>query len=58
MARTPAPGPAAWFALKGVDASRLESVGYGETRPIDTNRTPAGRARNRRVEFHIIQAEP
>jgi outer membrane protein OmpA-like peptidoglycan-associated protein len=37
----------------GIDASRLTSVGYGETRPIDTNRTPAGRARNRRVEFHI-----
>ena len=43
---------------KGIDAARLESVGYGETRPVDTNRTEMGRARNRRVEFHIIREEP
>jgi outer membrane protein OmpA-like peptidoglycan-associated protein len=39
---------------KGVDAGRLESVGYGETKPIASNRTRAGRAKNRRVEFIII----
>ena len=38
----------------GVSTSRLESIGYGETRPLDTNRTSAGKAKNRRVEFHII----
>jgi len=38
---------------KGVDPGRLSAVGYGEDRPIDTNRTAAGRERNRRVEFHI-----
>ena len=38
---------------QGIDPSRLSSVGYGETKPIDTNRTPNGRAKNRRVEFHI-----
>ncbi|MCD6499065.1 MAG: OmpA family protein [Deltaproteobacteria bacterium] len=38
---------------KGVDPGRLTAVGYGEDRPIDTNRTAAGRERNRRVEFHI-----
>jgi outer membrane protein OmpA-like peptidoglycan-associated protein len=37
-----------------VDRSRLESIGYGETRPIDTNRTDEGKAANRRVEFHIV----
>ncbi len=38
---------------QGVAASRLKSRGLGETLPLDTNRTAAGRANNRRVEFHI-----
>ena len=40
---------------QGVDGSRLVAEGYGETRPLDTNRTPRGRAKNRRVEFHILR---
>lgn len=36
-----------------VDASRLSAVGYGETRPIDTNATAEGKGNNRRVEFII-----
>jgi outer membrane protein OmpA-like peptidoglycan-associated protein len=36
-----------------VEASRLSAVGYGETRPIDTNQTTDGKARNRRVELVI-----
>jgi outer membrane protein OmpA-like peptidoglycan-associated protein len=38
----------------GVAAERIVSVGYGEDYPIDTNATPEGRARNRRVEIHRI----
>ncbi|MCO4772184.1 MAG: OmpA family protein, partial [Deltaproteobacteria bacterium] len=38
----------------GISAGRLEAVGYGETRPIDTNRMEKGREANRRVEFTII----
>jgi outer membrane protein OmpA-like peptidoglycan-associated protein len=38
----------------GVDPARLLAVGYGETRPIATNRTDAGRESNRRVEFNLV----
>jgi outer membrane protein OmpA-like peptidoglycan-associated protein len=40
----------------GVDASRLESAGYGETKPIDTNKTAKGKANNRRVEVKLIKS--
>lgn len=42
-----------YLIAHGVEARRLETIGYGETRPIDTNRTPQGKQNNRRVEFHI-----
>jgi outer membrane protein OmpA-like peptidoglycan-associated protein len=38
----------------GIDMSRLTSRGYGESMPIATNDTDAGRALNRRVEFKIV----
>ncbi len=38
----------------GIDSDRLTTVGYGETRPIATNATKEGRAKNRRVELSPI----
>ncbi len=40
---------------KGIEPGRVQSVGYGESRPIATNDTPEGRQANRRVEFTILQ---
>ena len=40
---------------QGVEADRLTAVGFGEERPIDSNRTRAGREHNRRVEFTITK---
>ena len=36
---------------RGIDAARVEAVGYGENRPIADNGTPAGRQKNRRIEI-------
>ena len=35
----------------GIEESRMETDGKGESEPIDKNDTPAGKANNRRVEF-------
>lgn len=40
---------------QGVDGSRLEAAGFGETRPIASNATRMGREQNRRVEFFISE---
>jgi len=39
---------------KNVDAARLSTVGYGETKPITTNETAEGRAKNRRVDLKPV----
>ena len=37
----------------GVDENRLASAGYGDTKPIASNKTPKGKAQNRRVELKL-----
>jgi outer membrane protein OmpA-like peptidoglycan-associated protein len=44
-----------YLASQGVNTERMRSVGYGESRPVDTNQTEEGRAQNRRVEFLLIK---
>lgn len=46
------------FNDTGVGAERLTAIGYGETRPVETNTTVEGRARNRRVSILIDSARP
>jgi outer membrane protein OmpA-like peptidoglycan-associated protein len=38
---------------QGVAADKLSSEGRGESEPVDSNDTDAGRAKNRRVEIHL-----
>ena len=39
---------------KGISANRLTAKGYGSSKPVASNNTPAGRQENRRTEFEII----
>jgi outer membrane protein OmpA-like peptidoglycan-associated protein len=43
-----------YLASQGVSAARLQAVGRGETEPLATNDTEAGRQSNRRVEIAIV----
>jgi OOP family OmpA-OmpF porin len=43
----------AYLVSRGANPSRIEATGYGESQPITTNATAAGRQKNRRVEFTL-----
>jgi outer membrane protein OmpA-like peptidoglycan-associated protein len=46
------------FLIKnGASGRQIEAEGLGQSRPIDSNETEEGRARNRRVEFHIVKED-
>ena len=42
------------FEEAGIDATRLEAIGFGPNRPIEDNATPEGRSRNRRIEIVLV----
>jgi outer membrane protein OmpA-like peptidoglycan-associated protein len=46
-----------FLKIRGVNALRLNPVGYGETKPVASNETAEGRAENRRVAFIITPNE-
>ncbi|MBL0197379.1 MAG: carboxypeptidase regulatory-like domain-containing protein [Myxococcales bacterium] len=47
----------AWLVAHGVESSRLVARGYGQGKPLVPNVTAANRARNRRVQFIILEQD-
>ena len=45
---------ARYLSSRGVQPARIATRGFGETQPIATNETEAGRAANRRVEIKVV----
>ncbi|HWN70488.1 MAG TPA: OmpA family protein [Haliangium sp.] len=44
-----------WYLVdRGIEHTRLLTMGYGPEQPIAENDTPAGRAKNRRIEFELL----
>ena len=47
-----------FLASKGVEIARLESIGYGESKPLVKEKSEADRAKNRRVDFFVVEQAP
>jgi outer membrane protein OmpA-like peptidoglycan-associated protein len=43
---------------RGVEPDRLQAIGFGEEKPLFSNRTASGRRKNRRVEFNLEDVRP
>lgn len=44
-----------YFIQRGIESTRLMSIGYGKANPIDSNSSASGRANNNRIEIHLIK---
>jgi len=53
LSRARAEAVRSWLVRRGIPATRLTAVGMGPRDPVASNATSEGRARNRRIEFHI-----
>lgn len=53
LSRDRAASVRSYLLSQGASASKIEATGYGESQPIETNNTAAGRQKNRRVEFTL-----
>ena len=51
LSRSRAQAVLAAMGEAGIDTARMTARGYGESEPVDSNDTEAGREANRRIEF-------
>jgi outer membrane protein OmpA-like peptidoglycan-associated protein len=55
LSRERAKAVTTYLIKRGIPATQLQALGYGSTRPVASNKTAAGRQKNRRVEMKIIR---
>ena len=48
----------AYLVSKGIEPNRIYTEGKGEKQPVASNKTPEGRAKNRRVEIEVVGTRP
>jgi outer membrane protein OmpA-like peptidoglycan-associated protein len=44
-----------YLTKKGIESTRLQVKYFGATKPLEPNESEKGRAKNRRVEFRVLQ---
>jgi outer membrane protein OmpA-like peptidoglycan-associated protein len=57
LSRERAESVASYLERRGIDRARIDTAGFGETRPLVANTSPAARQQNRRVEI-VIENPP
>jgi OOP family OmpA-OmpF porin len=48
---------ASYFEKNGLDSNRVKTIGYGDSKPLATNKTSEGRAQNRRIDILVTPSE-